>query len=307
MIPTFNQATYIREAIYSALAQTYPDFEVIVGDDASTDATREIVSNISDPRLKYVRNTRNLGRTANYRHLLYNHSTGDYVANLDGDDYYTDTEFISEAVNCLSREKDVVMVVAKATRKSPDGEWVSRIPRLHACSGLHVLSRLPRREYLVMHMAILYSRRHAIDASFYRSDAISSDWESLYRLSLRGNVAFLDRTVGVWRIHAKNESATSDPVKEMDNLAIWRSIYTDAVKFGMNSIWARYFCARCIAYFAQSSCVKVSMNGNALLAKFALGVFRKYWFPSLLIMLTPSYAARLLLSLAGYYRRRRVS
>ena len=43
MIPVYNQARYIREAIDSALMQTYSNLEVIVGDDASTDATAKIV------------------------------------------------------------------------------------------------------------------------------------------------------------------------------------------------------------------------------------------------------------------------
>ena len=44
MIPTFNQAAFIGEAIGSALAQTYSNLEIIVGDDASTDATPEILA-----------------------------------------------------------------------------------------------------------------------------------------------------------------------------------------------------------------------------------------------------------------------
>jgi cellulose synthase/poly-beta-1,6-N-acetylglucosamine synthase-like glycosyltransferase len=72
------------------------------------------VAEINDPRLKYVLNTCNLGRVANYRNLLCNHATGDYVINLDGDDYYTDPNFISEAVKLIADDSKVVMVVAKA-------------------------------------------------------------------------------------------------------------------------------------------------------------------------------------------------
>ena len=307
MIPTYNQVGFIREAIDSALAQTFPNLEVVVGDDASTDATPESLAKISDPRFKYVRNACNLGRAANYRNLLYNHATGDYVVNLDGDDYYTAHDFIAEAVNCISGKMEVVMVVARATKKSLKGEWVSEIPDLQECTGLQILTRLPRREFQVMHMAVLYSRKHALVASFYRVDAISSDWESLYRLSLRGVVKFLDRNVGVWRIHGMNETGTMDRVKQLDNLTIWPSIYKEAVTFGMNPILAKLICAKCIAFFAQSSCALVSRKGNASLAKFAMDVFRGYKFAALLLVLTPSYSARLILCLTGYYRRKSAS
>ena len=302
MIPTYNQVAFINEAIDSALAQTYPNLEVIVGDDASTDTTESIVAKIDDSRLTYVRNACNLGRTSNYRNLLYNHATGDYVVNLDGDDYYTDHDFIAEAVKGISPAIEVVMVVARATRKSLKGEVVSKIPNIGECSGLQILAKLPRREFMIMHMATLYSRKHAVEADFFRVDAISSDWESLYRLSLRGSVKYLDKNVGVWRIHGMNETATTNPAKHLDNLTIWSSIYKDAVTFGMNPILAKLICARCVAHFAQSSCVIVSRNGNASLAKFAKDLFRGYKLAALLLVLTPSYAARLILCMTGYYR-----
>lgn len=306
MIPTFNQAAFINEAIDSALAQTYPNLEVIVGDDASTDATPEIMAKINDPRLKYVRNTCNLGRAANYRNLLYKHATGDYVVNLDGDDYYSDTNFILEAVELIGSKKNVVMVVARATTKASNSEHVSDLPVHEDATGMHILRRLPDIKYFIMHMAVLYARKPALETGFYRSSAISSDWESLYRLSLRGVVKYLDRKVGVWRMHGTNETETTNPAKHLENLAVWPSIYKDAVAFGMNSLLATFVSAKCIAFFAQKSCVNVSMSGNAALIKFVTDVFRNYKFAALLLVLTPEYAARVILSLMGYYRRKSV-
>ena len=308
MIPTYNQAVFIRQAVDSALAQTYSNIEVIVGDDASTDATQEIVARINDPRLKYVRNVCNLGRVANYRNLLYNHTTGDYVVNLDGDDYYTANDFISEAVSCLGNEMlGVVMVIARATRKSRNSEWTSTTHKLKECTGLQILSKLPQTEYMMMHMAVLYSRKHALEANFYRIDAISSDWESLYRLSLRGLVRFLNKNIGVWRIHEINETGTTDSAKHLKNLTVWPSIYKESIIFGMNPIVANFACARCVAYFAQSSCAIVSKNGNVALVKFVLAFLKGYKFAALLLMLKPIYIGRLILCLVGYYRRKNAS
>ena len=308
MIPTYNQDVFIREAIDSALSQTYQNLEVIVGDDHSTDATQLIVEKINDPRLKYVRNTCNLGRVANYKNLLYSHATGDYVVNLDGDDFYTSISFIDEAVNCIIRNNiEVVMVVARATRKSSFNEIDSKIHTFKELTGIQILSKLPQKEYLLMHMAVLYSRKHAIQMDFYRFDLISSDWESLYRLALRGMVCYIDINVGVWRIHGKNESRTIDVVKHLDNLNIWKSIYIESVYFGMNSISAHFFCARCVAYFAQSSCSIISQNGNKALFKFIYIFLKKYKLSSLMLLLSPIYCLRLLLCIFGYYRRKRFS
>ena len=238
--------------------------------------------------------------------MLYNHATGDYVVNLDGDDYYTDPDFISEAVKLIAPGKNLVMIVARATTKTTDKQCVSLIPKYQSVIGMQILRNLPASKYFIMHMTVMYARQSALKIDFYRSPVISSDWESLYRLSLLGTVQYLNRNVGVWRIHDSNETGTTDPAKQLENLTIWPVIYKDAVAFGMNAILAKFICARCIAFFIQSSCEKISMDNNAVLVKFIMDVYSKYKFATFLLILTPVYTSRVLLSLTGYYRRKRL-
>lgn len=306
MIPTYNQAAFIREAIRSALAQTYSNLEVIVGDDASTDDTPEIVAKINDPRLKYVRNATNLGRTSNYRNLLYNHALGDYVVNLDGDDYYTDSHFIAEAVNLVRSDQNIVMIVARTTTKTLGGEYVSEIPAYEYAAGLDVLRKLPSSKYALKHMAVMYDRNQALKIDFYRSPTISSDLESLYRLALRGVVGYLNRNVGVWRIHGSNETRASNPAKQVENLSIWPAIYKDAAAFGMGVLSAKIASARCIAFYSLASCIRASADGNAAFFKQMGAVLEKYKLAVFFMLLIPNYAVRLILCLTGYYRRKAV-
>lgn len=302
MIPTYNQAAFIREAIESALAQTYPNFEVIVGDDASTDATEAVVAKINDPRLKYVRNTGNLGRACNYRNLLYNHAHGDYVVNLDGDDYFTDPSFVMEAIKLIDCDQGVVIVAARVTIQTLKGEYISEIPAHEYATGMQILRELPDSKYLFQHLTTLYARKPALEVGFYRTSVLSSDWESLYRLSLRGVVKYLDRNVGVWRMHGMNESGTTNTEKHLENMSIWSSIYKDAVAYGMNSLLAKYISAKCVASSAQWAYVSVSKRGNAELIKFVFSVFRAYKFAMLLFIFSPRYVAHLMLCFMGHYR-----
>ena len=304
MIPTFNQEAFIGDAIGSALAQSYPNLEVIVGDDASTDGTANIAMKIQDPRLSCVRNPCNLGRTANYRNLLYNYAAGDYVINLDGDDYFTDQDFIAYAIQCIGKKKETVMVVARVTTKTPNGEWVSEIPGIQECTGLQLLSKLPKKEYMLMHMGVLYSRKHALVTGFYRSDAISSDWESLYRLSLKGIVRYLDRNIGVWRQHASNETGTNDVSKLLANLRIWEPVYNDAYKSGMTRWRSMITSTKCVANYASSSCIRISISDKSNLLGFILSVAKEFWLPTFFFVIYPKYGARVFLSFCGYYRRR---
>jgi glycosyltransferase involved in cell wall biosynthesis len=306
MIPTFNQAAYIREAIDSALAQTYENLEIVVGDDASTDETFELISKIADPRLKYIRNEENLGRVENYQNLLYTHATGDFVVNLDGDDYYTDPEFIQKSVEVIKSNKNIIAVVARATTLSPRTQSVSEIPKSKTLFGLEILKMLPANEFLFMHMAVVYSRSAAMSLGFYRSNTISSDWESLYRLILNGNVGFLDRNVGVWRIHDLNESGSISPEKLFNNLSIWPAIYSEVKACALGKYTKKIKATQCIAYFAQLCFSRISMGGNSPLYIFLFLIINKYMLAALLILLTPPYFVRLILSLTGYYRRKRV-
>jgi len=85
IIPTYNREKYIAQAIDSVLSQDYPNKEIIVVDDGSTDNTREIVAKY-DSQVKYIHKensgvalTRNLGVAS---------ASGDLIAWLDSDDYY---------------------------------------------------------------------------------------------------------------------------------------------------------------------------------------------------------------------------
>lgn len=86
IMPAYNQAHYIAEAIQSVLEQTYPDWELIVIDDGSTDETAATVARFPDPRIQLLQQT-NQGVSA-ARNVGIGVSTGDYIAFLDADDRY---------------------------------------------------------------------------------------------------------------------------------------------------------------------------------------------------------------------------
>lgn len=86
-IPAFNVERYIREAIESVLAQTFPNLELLIIDDGSTDRTPAIIAEYkTDSRVQIVTHTQNQGRPRTRNHGL-DIARGDYIAFLDGDDY----------------------------------------------------------------------------------------------------------------------------------------------------------------------------------------------------------------------------
>lgn len=83
-IPTYNRASYLRDAIKSVFLQNFDDYEIIVVDDGSTDKTREIISSFPDKRLKYI--YKNHTNAPDTRNIAIQNAKGDYLVWLDSDD-----------------------------------------------------------------------------------------------------------------------------------------------------------------------------------------------------------------------------
>lgn len=85
VIPVYNCAPYLKEAIESVLNQTFPDFECIVINDGSTDNSKSIIQSFNDSRIVYTENEQNSGLVYSLNKGL-DLAKGQYIARMDGDD-----------------------------------------------------------------------------------------------------------------------------------------------------------------------------------------------------------------------------
>ena len=213
LIPTFNQEEFIGICIESALRQTYGDLEVIVSDDASTDATGRIARQfLTDPRVRYERNPRNMGRVGNYRRLLNELAAGDWVLILDGDDCLLNPHYVAHAMEIARSASDVVLVFGKQRQgrdsaTSTVSNQDSKLPPVMDGSAFF-LQHPPFFDVEPLLPTCLFQRNLAIRTGFFRHDILSSDFESLYRLMIGHKVGFLDEIAGLWRQHDRNASLT---------------------------------------------------------------------------------------------------
>src|SRR5690606_4079066 len=103
-IPTYNRARgYLREALASALAQTYERVEVVVADNCSEDDTAEVVAEVGAGRVRYHRHERNLGAQANFNSLL-ELAAGDHFVLLHDDDLI-DADFVATCVAAMGERR----------------------------------------------------------------------------------------------------------------------------------------------------------------------------------------------------------
>ena len=234
MIPTYNQEEYVEQCVSSCLAQSYPNLEVVIGDDHSTDRTPELLAKFSrDPRVHIVRNETNLGRVANYHNLLYRHARGEWVLNLDGDDYLSSPEAISTLANAIPEASDSVLVFGTVHRLDDRQRAEADLPRRDVVAPPEVIhGTVLVRDYWktdrgLRHAGALYHRRTALELGFYELDIISSDIDSLLRLSIHGSVIVVDAPIAIWRFHGHNESAQVSLDRRLANLKMIKNVHEE--------------------------------------------------------------------------------
>lgn len=215
VIPTFNRPHYLREAIASALAQTYPHIEVLVRDNASDDETRQVVRSFGDPRIQYHRNEFNVGPTRNVIAGCVE-SRGKYIANLHDDDVWEPT-FLEKLVEPLEENPAVAIsfcdhhIIDHAGQLDPEmtRKNTHHWKRDRLAPGLHQ----PLHRLAVVDLSIPLSM-----AAVIRKDAI--DWNDIpdlpscydvwlmYLVSRDGQAGYyVPERLTRYRVHAGSETA----------------------------------------------------------------------------------------------------
>ena len=117
IITTYNRADLLPRAVNSVLAQTYVDYELIIVDDASSDDTRQVISDFADPRVRPLRNERNKGLVSSRNTGIAN-ARGEYIAFLDDDDEYVPTRLADQVELLDASPPDVAMVYGRTVESN---------------------------------------------------------------------------------------------------------------------------------------------------------------------------------------------
>ncbi len=120
-MPIYNGEAFVREALDSLLGQTLVDFELLISDNASEDATRAICEEYAgrDPRIRYVRSPKNVGAAPNYN-VLVDRARGRFFKWAAHDDVLA-PEFLERCVGALEAEPDVVVAYPRTRYMREDG------------------------------------------------------------------------------------------------------------------------------------------------------------------------------------------
>lgn len=114
-IPTYKGAAHLGRTIDSVLGQSYADFELVVIDDNSPDNTADVVAAYRDPRIRYLRNTSNLGPQGNWNRCL-NEALGKYFKLLPHDDLLM-PQCLERQVAVLEQDTEKHIALVFSSRK----------------------------------------------------------------------------------------------------------------------------------------------------------------------------------------------
>jgi len=204
IIPTYNRAHFIAEAIQSVLDQTFTDFEVIVVDDGSTDNTKQIVNSFKDSRIKYIYQENQGVCVA--RNAGINASNGEYIIFIDSDDMLIENAIANEAM-ILDSYPDVALCYCRLYIIDESEHVIGLYKPKHRQPGVYqgtkeIRNLLVHGNYIGTSLSMV-RRSSIIDVGLF-DPAFSSgseDFELWVRLAKKYDVAYTTEFTGKVRVH----------------------------------------------------------------------------------------------------------
>ena len=225
-LPTFNRAHYLQGAIQNILGQTFRDFELIVCDNASTDETREFVADFRDPRIRYIRNSNNIGVAANWVNSIQL-ATGEYCTIIGDDDRWHPT-FLQRMLAPLIQDISVDIAFCDHWLIDATGDVLPELTNTYSRAygraglkpGLHkpfLAMILPTQP--ICHAAALMRHESLLAAGALNPRAGRViDYYIFVRLAMAGGGAFyVPERLAYYRIHPGSISVRSQP-------QVWRDM-----------------------------------------------------------------------------------
>jgi glycosyltransferase involved in cell wall biosynthesis len=210
VIPLYNGAAYIAEALHSVLDQTLPPAEIIVVDDGSTDEGPSIVSSLAAAGPIVLLHKPNGGQSS-ARNFGVAHSNGELIAFLDQDDiwYQNHLEELSKPFRRKSHP-EIGWVYSNLDRISADGRMVTRsfLSYLGAQHPKRELTRCLGEDMFILPSASLVSRKAFLSVGGFDERLCGYEDDDLFlRMFLRGyDNVFIDKPLSKWRIYATSTS-----------------------------------------------------------------------------------------------------
>jgi len=219
IIPTYNRADFLPQALESIFAQTYQNFEVIVSDDGSTDNTKEVIQQYGD-RVNYLKNNHS-GLPSVARNTAIKLANGKYIAFLDSDDVWLPDK-LKIQVDAIENNLRLGLVCSNAFLTNSDGKESNQLYQFpgKGSSGSVFLDLL-KNNFVITSSVML--RRDTLGKVGNFSEAkelqVGEDYALWLNIALDWEVEYLESPLIVYR-----DSPQSSIRKKQDMPGYWRGM-----------------------------------------------------------------------------------
>ncbi len=229
-IPTYNRASMVGDAIQSALDQTYSPIEVLVVDNASGDNIEEVIKTFHDPRLKFVKNEKNLGLFGNFNRCI-ELAQGKYIHILHSDDWI-DPDFTQTCSCFLESNPDVVMTFTSLILHTPKNQKLLTVSDkteiFPAPDGFRQI--LLRQSFIGCPSVMIRREIYDVIGSFSLEYPYSADYYQWLKISRQYSIAYLRDATLHYRQGDHSESFRllyTSPNGYVDTLKIYIQLIQD--------------------------------------------------------------------------------
>ena len=211
-VPTYNYGRFLPEMIESVLCQSFTDFELLVRDDCSGDASREIVAAYAarDGRIRFRVNERNLGLVPNWNACL-EEARGEYVKYVFGDDFLSSPDTLGRMVARLDGDGGLSLVASARTMVDEESRFVSTLATFPAecvLDGTAVINRCLREDHnLIGEPSAVMFRRAQAGRGFDPRYRQIVDMEMWFHLLERGRFAYIGDPLVSFRLHGSQQTS----------------------------------------------------------------------------------------------------
>ena len=218
LMPVYNAERFLQEAISSVLEQSFKPFEFLIIDDGSTDRSAEIVESFRDPRIRFVRNSHNMGITPTLNKGIAL-SSCELIARMDADDI-SHPQRLQKQFAYMRRNPDCAMLSTWARVITEDKKFV-RLERYRSNFYYYNLTF----ECWIYHPTIMFRKSAAEEVGLY-SMPYSEDYDFFWKMSTRFRIANLAEPLVDYRLSStslntvlkKNEYAIANERNVLRNI-----------------------------------------------------------------------------------------
>lgn len=224
IIPTFNRKDLLKIAIDSVLKQSYSNIEIIVTDNASSDGTCYLMEDysVNNKCIKYIRRNENIGPHKNALYAYKEYAKGKYVFFLSDDDYLCDMNFISEGVEILENNSNISIITGMISvfSERENKFFMQPYSNIKVINGIDFLLETSTKTMIGKYQEFIAGfaliRKEDLDNNpAFEWFEYGDTSIRFYHLTL-GDIYFIDRTIGCYRLH-NNDTGDSGNLQKLED------------------------------------------------------------------------------------------